>query len=73
MLYLALFLLVLGLSLLSVACRFFRKPGVALAEVALRAVWFSDPKVRLHRPGRLLQWLGLLCLIGAGLVVLSQQ
>jgi hypothetical protein len=51
---------------------FFRKPGVSLSEAAVRSVWFGDPYLRLHWPGVLIQWSGLLCIIGAGLAILLQ-
>lgn len=71
--YGATFLLILGLCLLGVACLSFRKPGVSFAEVALRTIWFVDPNIRLRRPGVFIQWSGLICIIGAGLLVLFQQ
>lgn len=66
-------LLLLGLSLAGAGCWFFRKPGVRFGEAVLRVFWFSDPVLRLHRPGVILQWLGLLAIIGAGLILLLWQ
>jgi hypothetical protein len=73
MLYASISFVVLGLALAAGACLFFRKPGVSFTEVAVRVLWFADPIVRLRRPGVILQWLGLGCLIGAGLILLLRQ